>query len=66
MLAAFAALEVLLPAGPAAARPAARADSTTINMLAYFTEQPGYSVLIANFERVLLRRSRRPLSFRPT
>jgi raffinose/stachyose/melibiose transport system substrate-binding protein len=27
-------------------------DSITIDMLAYFTEQPGYSLLIPNFERV--------------
>jgi raffinose/stachyose/melibiose transport system substrate-binding protein len=50
-LAAIAALAavVVVPAGPAQGRPS---DSVTISMLAYFTEQPGYSLLVANFERV--------------
>jgi raffinose/stachyose/melibiose transport system substrate-binding protein len=40
-----------LSIGAGAARPASR-DAITISMLAYFTEQPGYEILIPNFERV--------------
>jgi raffinose/stachyose/melibiose transport system substrate-binding protein len=36
--------------GASGARPATRSDTVTINMLANYVGQPGYTVLIANFE----------------